>query len=190
MISKTKVWIFLGIPLISGLIMSVISTFSQNTPLKPFVSEIGASQVSAELNSQSVSGVIKSNGLKEIIMIENNSLAYFASPINSRESILWEIAQKYEYSYDVLYALWNAETTLRHEDIWGNEGEYGAFQWKLKSFKDYSKKFALELNIFDFKDQAILTTLTLKEPDGWKNWRNSFNNDKILRTLKVEYNIN
>lgn len=151
--------IFLGIVailLIFGLIMALSSASRPKNPLG---------------DRQSDKTVLLNGSLA---MIERNSLICLASTLSPRETVLWEAAQKYGYSYDILYSLWFCEAGLRHEDVWGQEGEYGAFQWKLRSFRSYSKKYGLELNIFDFKDQATLTAIVLKEPNGWKNWAKCF----------------
>ena len=82
------------------------------------------------------------------------------------------MAQEYDYNYDKLYALWKCEDSeSRHDGVFGDLGlAYGGFQWHDKSWYYYNMKFDLKLNRLLFKDQAILTTLVLKEPSGWQNW--------------------
>lgn len=87
------------------------------------------------------------------------------------ETELWEVAQEYDYDYDKLYALWQCEGG-KHDGMFGDDGKaYGAFQYWDDTWYRYNYLFNLKLNKLEFRDQAILTILILKLPEGWRNWK-------------------
>lgn len=112
--------------------------------------------------------------MSEFIFIEKNSLRGDLSVIWGVERLLWETADKYGLDYDLLYNLAWCESKLQHEDTWGKAGEYGIFQWKLRSWRDYNKQYGWELNILNLEDQIELTARVLADGDS-HNWENCWN---------------
>ena len=99
------------------------------------------------------------------------TLAAIISPTGYYEAILWDISNRENYDYDILYALWECEAGNRHDDIWGAAGEYGGFQFMPRTFRDFSKYYDMEeANLFNFRDQAFLTVRMLEGEYGWNHW--------------------
>ena len=107
-------------------------------------------------------------------IISGTVLGVIVSPLSQYQTELWEVVQELDYDYDILYDLWKCEDSeLRHDGVFGDSGlAYGGFQWHDKSWYYYNQKFGLKLNRLLFEDQAQLTIMVLKEPDGWRNWYN------------------
>ena len=141
-------------PLIAFFLLLALSLFLVNLLSKPNNNLIG-----------------KADGMT-MANIESNTLTAVYNPFSELATQivqLHQVSDKTGYSYEVLYALWQCESNLRHDNVWGTAGEYGAFQWKLSSFKYYADKLGEALNIFSFPDQAYLTAKVLQE-GGYNNW--------------------
>lgn len=85
---------------------------------------------------------------------------------------LWEAESRYGLKHGTLFNLAECESSVRHDDIWGDNGDsYGMFQWQLPSWRRYCKEYKTELNILNLKDQIELTARVIAD-GGWFNWKN------------------
>ena len=108
-----------------------------------------------------------------LILIQGNSLvtSHSGALQNDLERQLWEVADKYGLEYDLLYNLAVCESSLIHENRWGDKGlSYGLFQWQEKSWDLYNKKYGLNLDRYKLEDQTEMTAKVLAE-GGEHNWR-------------------
>lgn len=119
-------------------------------------------------------------GINTQLLIENNSFKGQTGLFWGVQEVIWEMADKYEISYDLLYFLAKCESGLIHENRWGDQGlSYGLYQWQKASWNLYNKKFNLDLDIKNSKDQTELTALVIKN-GGEHNWKNCFRKIRIL----------
>ena len=111
----------------------------------------------------------------------NNYLASISSPLGTKETIVWELCQKYDFDYKTLYDLAECEASLEHKNKWGDDYQsFGGFQWCFTSWEMYNRIFNKELNMLSFKDQAELTILTIQRGDWW-NWANCCSKIKCIK---------
>ena len=114
------------------------------------------------------------SGINTQLLVENNSFQGKSVIIWGFEMLIWEMAEKYQVEYDLLYNLAKCESELVHENKWGDKGRsFGLYQWQEKSWELYNKKFNLDLDIKNPKDQIELTAIVLKD-GGWRNWYNCY----------------
>ena len=107
------------------------------------------------------------------LLIENNSFKGKVAIIWGVESLIWEVADKYQIEYDLLYNLAICESGLKHEKYGDNGRAYGLFQWWQSSWDMYNKKFGTTLDRKNIDDQAEMTAKVLNI-GGYKNWTNCF----------------
>ena len=109
------------------------------------------------------------------LLIENNSFKGKTALIWGIERELWEVADKYSLEPNYLMKLAICESSLIHENRWGDNGlSYGLFQWQKKSWDLYNKKFGLNLDRYKLEDQIEMTALVINN-GGQHNWKSCFN---------------
>ena len=119
-----------------------------------------------------------------LILIQGNSLvrSYPGALQNDLERLIWEVADKYQIEYDLLYNLAICESGLKHEKYGDNGRAYGLFQWWQSSWDMYNKKFGTTLDRKNIDDQTEMTAKVLNI-GGYKNWTNCFKK-QVLVDLK------
>ena len=127
----------------------------------------------------------------ELILIQENTLRAISGPLVGVEVEIWQIAQEHGVDYDLMYDLAFCESSLVHEDQWGDYSSstdsylaYGLYQWHQDSWDDYNVWLEVDLDRDDMIDQIEMTALVIKS-EGQHNWKNCWR-----KITKVAYDNN
>ena len=124
------------------------------------------------------SPVTYNHNVLSTIFIQESSLGGISGPLVGVPAEIWKVANKHGVDYNLMYDLALCESTLRHEDCWGDYSTstnsylaYGIYQWHQDSWDDHNMWLELNLDRTKLIDQIEMTALVLKN-GGQHNWLN------------------
>jgi hypothetical protein len=123
----------------------------------------------------------------DIILVQGNTVAVrhlvLKSDVLEVWSAIWAASNKYGTDFDTMWDLAKCESSL-NPVAKGDAGlAYGIFQWHKPSWDMYNKRFGIQLDRNNAKDQAEMTAKVLLLSGGYRNWTNCFNTKVLADTL-------